>query len=58
MSTIGEAVENYIKDYRAADKETRKGKRNIALIEFFKWELIKDELTKIDEEEVYDGKSV
>jgi hypothetical protein len=51
MSTTGEAVEKYVKEYRAADKVTREGKRNIALFEFFKWELIKDELIKIDEEE-------
>lgn len=48
---LGKEVENYIKDYRESDAITRDARRRVALLKFFKWELIKDEIKKIDKEE-------
>ncbi|MEA1957568.1 MAG: hypothetical protein U9N01_04355 [Euryarchaeota archaeon] len=47
---IADAVEEFVKEYRDADKDKRRGIRNIALINFFRWEIIKDALVKIDKE--------
>jgi hypothetical protein len=49
---LGKEVEKYINDYRESDTITRDARRRVASLKFFKWELIRDEIKKIDKEEV------
>ena len=48
MISIGEYVEEYIEEYKAADPASRNRKREIALFEFYKWELVKECIEEID----------
>lgn len=48
MRSIGEGAKEYIKEYKAADPVSRNRKREIALFEFYKWELIKGRIEEIE----------
>jgi hypothetical protein len=51
MISVGEYAEEYIGEYKAADPASRNRKREIALFEFYKWELIKGRIEEIEADE-------
>ena len=51
MSTMRDEIDKYIKDYRAADKAIRNGKREVSLFKYYKWEAIRAGIREIDLEE-------
>lgn len=48
MTTMRDEIDEYLDDYRAADKLIRSGKRENSLFEYFKWEAIRAGIRKID----------
>lgn len=50
MGPIGEEVEIFMYEYRESDAPTRAAKRKVVLLEFFKWEMIKELIGEIDGE--------
>jgi hypothetical protein len=50
MTNIGELVKTFMDDFNAATPAIRIDKREYATLEFFKWELIRDEIRKFDAE--------
>jgi hypothetical protein len=50
MTDIGELAEIYMKDHKAASSTIRSAKREYAIFEFYRWELIRDEIRKFDEQ--------
>jgi hypothetical protein len=49
-ANIGELAETFMKDYKAASSAIRSAKREYAIFEFYRWELIRDEIRKFDEQ--------
>lgn len=52
MSVMRDEIAIILNDYRASQQTIRNGKREVALLQSFKWQAIKDGIQKIDMEAV------